>query len=329
MGKRMLWVDSLKGILIILVVFGHAIQETMKSGCFDNHLWNIIYSFHMPAFMAVSGYLNYQIGGGTRRLSTIWRRFQQLMIPFVVWAIIELLIKPPYSIESIVNVFLYPDGSFWFLWVLFFITVIFYGSDWIANRLHIRQEWIVLMVCLALAGLMVFIDFRMFGFQFIAYYFLFYTTGYYIHKYEEKLPKRKILLLVLTCVWAVLAWFWNMHKLPSFLSSVPLPQTMMQYAYRFVTALIAVYVLFGVSPQLLKADAPANKPFVRLGQISLGIYTTHILLMPFIIKGLMLLTSNTTAIIVASFVIGLVISWLLVLALSKWKVSSRILLGKL
>lgn len=61
--KRLLWADSLKGILIILVVLGHAIQETLKSGCFDNHLWNYIYSFHMPAFMAVSGFLNYRMGG--------------------------------------------------------------------------------------------------------------------------------------------------------------------------------------------------------------------------------------------------------------------------
>lgn len=60
--KRLLWADSLKGILIVLVVLGHAIQETLKVGCFENHVWNYIYSFHMPAFMAVSGFLNYRMG---------------------------------------------------------------------------------------------------------------------------------------------------------------------------------------------------------------------------------------------------------------------------
>lgn len=59
-AKRLIWADSLKGVLIILVVLGHAIQETLKDGCFDNHLWNCIYSFHMPAFMAVSGFLSYR-----------------------------------------------------------------------------------------------------------------------------------------------------------------------------------------------------------------------------------------------------------------------------
>ena len=63
-NKRLIWADSLKGILIILVVLGHAIQYTLKDGCYTNHMWNIIYSFHMHAFMAVSGYLAYRVGGG-------------------------------------------------------------------------------------------------------------------------------------------------------------------------------------------------------------------------------------------------------------------------
>ena len=66
--KRLIWADSLKGCLIILVVLGHSIQNTLGADCEYSHLWNLIYSFHMPAFMAVSGFLAYRIskpeGGG-------------------------------------------------------------------------------------------------------------------------------------------------------------------------------------------------------------------------------------------------------------------------
>ena len=62
MNNRLVWADRLKGILIVLVVLGHAIQQTMNEACFDNHLWNYIYSFHMPAFMAISGFLSYRGG---------------------------------------------------------------------------------------------------------------------------------------------------------------------------------------------------------------------------------------------------------------------------
>ncbi|WP_420377690.1 hypothetical protein [Segatella copri] len=44
-------------------------QSVMPDGCFHNHLWNMIYSFHMPAFMAVSGYFACRVhryGGANR-----------------------------------------------------------------------------------------------------------------------------------------------------------------------------------------------------------------------------------------------------------------------
>lgn len=59
MKKRQIWADNLRGILIVLVVLGHAIQAQLGDLCFANHVWNYIYSFHMAAFMAVSGWLSY------------------------------------------------------------------------------------------------------------------------------------------------------------------------------------------------------------------------------------------------------------------------------
>lgn len=58
--RRLIWVDALKGILMILVVLGHAIQAELGPYCEESHLWNLIYSFHMPAFMAISGWLFYK-----------------------------------------------------------------------------------------------------------------------------------------------------------------------------------------------------------------------------------------------------------------------------
>ncbi len=57
------YVDSLKGLCIFLVIFGHCLQY--GSGAVflsDGEYWEnlgmkFIYSFHMPLFMAISGYL--------------------------------------------------------------------------------------------------------------------------------------------------------------------------------------------------------------------------------------------------------------------------------
>ena len=63
MRKRIEWADAFKGILILLVVLGHSIQSVCiqrDEDFMNNYLWNLIYSFHMPAFMAMSGYLAFR-----------------------------------------------------------------------------------------------------------------------------------------------------------------------------------------------------------------------------------------------------------------------------
>jgi fucose 4-O-acetylase-like acetyltransferase len=61
--ERLIWADSLKGWLMILVIVGHVIQGVLSDSFASNHVWNLIYSFHMPAFMAVSGWLSFRMTG--------------------------------------------------------------------------------------------------------------------------------------------------------------------------------------------------------------------------------------------------------------------------
>ena len=52
--NRLSYVDVLKGYAILLVILGHSIQNTVLD--FDgNIVFRVIYSFHMPLFMILSG----------------------------------------------------------------------------------------------------------------------------------------------------------------------------------------------------------------------------------------------------------------------------------
>ena len=63
--ERNLFLDILKGLTMIFVIFGHSIQ--FGSGhvylenelFYENPVFKIIYSFHMPLFALISGYLFY------------------------------------------------------------------------------------------------------------------------------------------------------------------------------------------------------------------------------------------------------------------------------
>lgn len=54
--KRIEWLDAAKGIGIILVVLGHAIITPIRNtGSVSLFLFNIIYYFHMPFMIYLSG----------------------------------------------------------------------------------------------------------------------------------------------------------------------------------------------------------------------------------------------------------------------------------
>lgn len=335
MNKRLIWADSLKGWLIVLVVLGHAIQNTIGASCDDNHLWNLIYSFHMPTFMAISGYLAFRPkmngGGDVKPLySVIYRRFRQLIIPFIIWTLLLLLVGGKLSLDNICVSLLYPDKGLWFLWVLFFITIFFYLGSWLSDCFHVKQELVIAALCLLFAGSMVIFEIRVLGFQFIAYYFITYSLGYYLHKYYDKVVTKNTFVIVLMVVcWGILAWFWKMHDLPNVLKALPLPNTLVQYAYRFITAALAIYILLALSPKMLDTNSKWNSPFISLGGVSLGIYTVHFILIGRVVSLCRSFIGNDSIIILFSFIVALLMSWLIVWLLSKWPFTAKWFLGKI
>lgn len=89
-ANRISFIDQLKGITILLVVIGHLIEHNAGR---DNFLWTFIYSFHMPLFMFISGYLAYV----TFRMERfnffnvvlyLGKKCRTLLLPFLTWGIL-------------------------------------------------------------------------------------------------------------------------------------------------------------------------------------------------------------------------------------------------
>ncbi|WP_426638635.1 acyltransferase family protein [Priestia aryabhattai] len=56
MAKRDAYFDNVKFILIVLVVFGHLLTPFINDEQWLRTLYIFIYTFHMPAFILISGY---------------------------------------------------------------------------------------------------------------------------------------------------------------------------------------------------------------------------------------------------------------------------------
>lgn len=135
--KRNLFLDLAKAFAIILVVFGHCIQfgsgenYLKESLFFENICFKYIYSFHMPLFMLISGYL-FAFGINKPTKEILANKFKSLIIPILTWALISLasfvvtrLFTGEFNINYTLGYFiLYSIHSLWFLWAVFYNILI-------------------------------------------------------------------------------------------------------------------------------------------------------------------------------------------------------------
>ena len=197
--NRIFWVDGLKAFLIYLVVLGHCIQYTCSTYN-ENLVFYIIYSFHMPLFMFVSGFVSYK---ETVKMNVIVRRFVQLMIPFFFYTILGAIVKQ--DIRIFIDTCLYPERGLWFLWALFFIVLLNTCGKVLSQGLRVSPLIgdIIVFVFLAIAGHCT----DLYGIATIAKFYLYYTIGLYVRKFEGMVLKEatlKPILFMTMILWATL-----------------------------------------------------------------------------------------------------------------------------
>ena len=115
--KRIEWIDAVKGLGIILVILGHMTIPQMVR--------RFIFSFHMPLFFFVSGYLF------KNNFSKTWclRKCDSLLIPYALYgfltiAVMHLFAKVP--LDVMLGSFLRGNGVgvLWFLMCLFVVEIV-------------------------------------------------------------------------------------------------------------------------------------------------------------------------------------------------------------
>lgn len=281
---------------------------------------------------AVSGWFAYKGAEITWGLKMVCKkRCQQLLAPYVIWSIISFCISGDYSFNNLSALLLFPDKYFWFLWILFWICIVFSLSRYLSVKVNVDEMWGIAIASIIMIVAMVAFDFRMFGFQFLAYYFIFYVLGYCMHRFEFLQFSNKYVLMSLSVLWFLLAWSWNMHKLPNwFPENFPIPTTVVQYVYRGLTASIAVIVMLNIVPKLLNGSNRLNSYISRLGAYSLGIYVCHLCFMGSLYKGIDTLFPSFPIWldVVILFTLSLVTTLFIVEVLKRNCVTAKLLLGK-
>lgn len=138
--SRLAMLDIARMVCIILVVIGH--YDPADAPTHYSNMRMVIYTFHMPVFLFISGYLYIVTRKSETFTAFITKKIKRLAIPYLVTSVIIITIKlltqgaarvdHPVTAMSYLRMFYLPEAGYflWFIWTLLlaFIVVFFFKS---------------------------------------------------------------------------------------------------------------------------------------------------------------------------------------------------------
>lgn len=140
-GNSFPQLDIIRAIAIILVVVGHFTPENAPK--WYNMIVEAIYTFHMPAFLFVSGYVYIATKKEESYLSFLYKKVRRLLIPYFSTSAIVITIKlltqsfmyveNPITANAYIEMFYIPVAGY-FLWFVLALWWMFVLLPWFKTR---------------------------------------------------------------------------------------------------------------------------------------------------------------------------------------------------
>lgn len=208
-NKRDLSLDALKLFLIFLVIFGHFIESNLNDSKSAGFLYTLIYLFHMPLFVLLSGYFS-----KIKEVKKLRMQILKLCETFIVFSIPYFLYRASLG-GDILDIFNLKGYPTWYLFSLI-IWKIFFFLIYTIWGFRINKVQII-FVSFLIAFVTFFIPFQDTGFlSFMrVFQFLpFFAIGYCMSKHTLEIIRNKrfiicfgllsiIVISVLSCIYGV------------------------------------------------------------------------------------------------------------------------------
>ena len=160
MKPREKWIDASKGLLIFLVVAGHAFGAASHIGNdvfvmkIHENIYKVIYFFHMPAFFLLAGMTWSDGGKGFWKYAQ--KKARRLLLPYFVFMMLSMFVEYMWAGNVEWHRLFAFGGSrlnapLWFLPCMFFVLIAYYVIDKCNNS---RCSSIVIPLLLIIIGFM-------------------------------------------------------------------------------------------------------------------------------------------------------------------------------
>jgi fucose 4-O-acetylase-like acetyltransferase len=271
MESRLTYIDITRGICIILVVIGHTVPPGSPEWYVAVH--DIIYCFHMPLFMYVSGFVHRYFQKPIPYRLFIAKKFKRLMMPYFLVSILIICIKlvverglyleNPVGLSAFYKMLYLPSAGvfLWFVYVLFMIFLIipYFNTNRKINILLV-MSFILLLLPAEFTNLY-------FILQFKAHLFYF-ALGCFTCQYSSKLKEQTVLP-----IWIKILVFGILYMYIA-TDSITLPLFSAQIV-KAILAITGIAVILDISRRIDSKMATLKSIFIRLAVYSYTIYLFH------------------------------------------------------
>ena len=196
--KRDAFWDSLKYILIIIVVYGHMIETCVYNSPFNQAMYNFIYMFHMPLFVFISGRFSH-IKDRKKYLSRMLTILETYLVFQFIRCLKSLFTDGSFSLFPDI---LIPKGILWYLaclllWRLFIFII--------TEELLKQYKWYVLIFFLISGlgiGFFIVPDGTIIRFFTLGSFFFmgYYSNEQYLKTFLQRLPIWST-FIILSSIW--------------------------------------------------------------------------------------------------------------------------------
>lgn len=273
-NKRELWLDLIRGITIICVVFEHAYESVnqympWESMGFDV-LSEFIKTFQMAIFFAASGYLyqkreqkKIQQGEPVELKKYLYRKIMDLFVPYTVFGCLIWIGKSLFSewvkyqvgLEDLLMMYVKPISFAWFLYALFLFEVVYALIDFFVKK-NVIVSVILSLICLLVACSQVSSEMHL---NKVLYYGFFYVLGILIAKYAWVHNKMQGIIATLLYIAIFITYYFNKSYVLLFA----------------ICGVLAVLAIFGLVGKMEFANKGIAKVIGFIGVQSIYIYIIH------------------------------------------------------
>lgn len=150
------WIDNTKGFAILLVVMGHMFRGFTSANMYNysslKYVDFTIYSFHMPLFLILSGYLyakTKKVDSYEKYKKTALYKILNLGIPYIIFTLIQAFINiilgsKTNSTVNIIDLLKIPIKPLYHFWFLYALLVLFLIIPLL--EMWIKNEYAILVV---------------------------------------------------------------------------------------------------------------------------------------------------------------------------------------